>query len=101
MNTHTITVTEAVTRILAATATHLDQHATTTHPITGVAEARCMTYGWLDTAVRAELGPVFEMVRGCRRHATQIEVEAAVRAALPPVTGTVAEYARGLRALTA
>ena len=64
---------------LARTAQELDQHATITHPVGGHPVPVCMTPGLRDYTVR----------------------DPQVRAALPPVGGTVAEYAARVRDLAA
>jgi hypothetical protein len=79
--------------LLTLAADALREHETITHPLGGQV-ARCITAGYVDHALRAAIGPVF---RGFRRYATQIAIEEAARAALPPLAGTVAEYADRLR----
>jgi hypothetical protein len=64
---------------LARAARDLDKHATITHPIGGHPVPVCMTPGLRDYTVR----------------------DPQVRAALPPVGGTVAEYAASVRDLAA
>lgn len=94
MQQTTITATEAVARILTTVADRLAEHATITHPFFGTTEAACMTQGWLDTALWRAQGA---LDRGVSMKVRTLAWPA-VREALPPVTGTVAEYATQLRA---
>jgi hypothetical protein len=82
--------------LLTLAADALREHETITHSLGGQV-ARCITAGYVDQAFRTAIGPVFEQVRGFRRYATQIAIEEAARAALPPLAGTVADYADRLR----
>lgn len=95
-NTGQISPQKLTALALTLAADNLRPHETLRHPLGGDLP-NCMTDGILDLAIRAALGPVFETVPGFRRYATQIAIENTVRAALPPVAGTVAEYADRLR----
>lgn len=88
-------------RILYNLADRLDQHATTTHPLFGIGVDRCMGQGWIESLLPSATRSISGMARDFRPHATQIAAEGVARAMLPPVTGTVAEYATRLRTLAA
>ncbi|BBA99255.1 hypothetical protein RVR_5796 [Actinacidiphila reveromycinica] len=88
-----------ISRILAAAADQLDPHATMTHPIGGHEIPVCMTTGWLDLAVGDAVTAVLHHIPGFMRLADQFAIIAAARRALPPVAGTIAEYATQLRTL--
>lgn len=81
-------------RVLTATAARLQRSADLTHPIHGTPEPRCMTRGLLDTTLPSVIGRELPRVPYWDRAG----FAATVRATLPPVTGTVAEYAALLRA---
>lgn len=83
-----------LTRALTALADSLDQHATRTTWL-GTTEQACMTTGWLDTLTPTAIGAQLPQVPYRERPG----FGAVVRRALPPVAGTVAEYAHQVRAL--
>lgn len=95
-NTGQISPQQLTALALTLTADNLHPHQNTRHPLGGDLP-NCMTDNILNLAIRTALGPVLEKVQGFRRYATQIAIENAVRAALPPIAGTVAEYAASLR----
>ncbi len=96
MNTSLPTARELATRILTNAADHLDQHATIRHPLGGV-EDLCMTQGHLDVTMSAAISAV-DHIPNPRLRA---DARTTARAMLPPVTGTVADYANQLRNLAA
>ncbi|MGW9058900.1 hypothetical protein [Streptomyces sp. NPDC055733] len=93
----TTTVAEAAARTLNAIADDLDTSATITHPVFETETPRCMTQGLLDAAMWAASGAVDSTPNARLR----TEARAAARELLPPVEGTVAEYATRLRAISA
>ncbi|MFJ6566244.1 hypothetical protein ACIQNU_02400 [Streptomyces sp. NPDC091292] len=83
-------------RALTSIATALDLHATRTHPLGGTWQP-CMTTGWLTTLTPTIISAHLPGVP----YRDRAGFTAAVRLALPPVTGTIAEYAARLRATAA
>lgn len=79
--TETTPVQVAAERIITLAADHLRQHPHPTH---------CMNDHLLDDAIRSAQGPVLDTVRPRSSHDL---VQAAVRAMLLPVAGTIGEYA--------
>ncbi|CAK7288610.1 hypothetical protein [Streptomyces misionensis] len=96
-NTTQPTTEQLVTLILTRAAENLRPHETITHPIGNHEIPNCMTDGWRDIEVRSATRSVLGNVRGFLRYSTQMSIEKAVWAALPPVAGTVADYADRLR----
>lgn len=94
MSTTTLPIDVLVSRVLALAADFLDEHATITHPLVGLQVDRCMSDGYRDRAVTSVQGTVLDRVLDRR---IRDAARAAVREALPPVAGTVAEYAARLR----
>ncbi|MEU2730088.1 hypothetical protein ABZ650_20465 [Streptomyces griseoviridis] len=86
----------ATAHALTTLADALDQHATTTSWL-GRTEPRCMTTGWLDTLTPSAITTHLTDAPYRDRHL----VGTIVRQALPPVTGTIAQYAQQLRTLAA
>lgn len=91
--THHTTPEQLAALILTLAASTLDESATLTHPLTGHEIPRCMTQGRLDVTMWTAAGAVDHIPNGRLRD----QARAAARKALPPVTGTVAEYADLLR----
>lgn len=94
----TTTVADRTAQILTLAAEHLDQHATFTHPVGGYETPRCISMGTVRSAIATAADTLLRRDRlvGCSR------IDAArigVYLMLPPVTGTVADYADQLRAL--
>jgi hypothetical protein len=93
-------IADAVARILTLAADQLDQRATFTHPVGGYETPRCVAMGTVRAAITSASDDLLRANRlvGCSRiDAARIKVYLM----LPPVTGTVAEYAAQLRALAA
>jgi hypothetical protein len=86
--------------ILTLAANELDQRATFTHPVGGYQTPRCVSMGAVRSAIATAADSLLRRDRlvGCSR------IDAArigVYLMLPPVTGTVADYANRLRTLAA
>lgn len=100
MTTTDQTVTALVACILTLAADELDQRATFTHPVGGYQTPRCVAIGTVRNAIAAAADTLLRRDRlvGCSRiDAARIKAYLM----LPPVTGTVADYAERLRNLTA
>jgi hypothetical protein len=93
-------VASLTVEILTLAADGLDQRAAFTHPVGGYQAPRCASIGTVRAAIATASDTLLRRNRlvGCSR------IDAAritVYLMLPPVTGTVAEYANRLRALAA
>lgn len=91
-------VASLTAQILTLTADELDQSATFIHPVGGYRIPRCVSIGIVRNAISVASDTLLRRNRlvGCSR------IDAAhitVYRMLPPVAGTIAEYARSLRTL--
>ncbi|MBL3669079.1 hypothetical protein JL475_24410 [Streptomyces sp. M2CJ-2] len=82
------------TRVLTLAADNLRPYETSPGWVPGHTTPVCMTDGLRDIVIGRALDTVLTTVR---QYATQNAVRAAVRAVLPPVAGSVGEYAAQLR----
>ncbi|MFJ4624245.1 hypothetical protein [Streptomyces sp. NPDC088812] len=89
-----MSATDLAARILTLAATLLHPHETSDSWIPGHQTPACMTDGLRDTVLRDARETVLLPVR---RYATVDETRTLVASVLPPVTGTVTEYAALLR----